>query len=293
MCLCWINPSKRERLVNTMAQQKVVLITGGNSGIGEVTARELARLGHKVYVACRDSQKTKDAVKRIKAGASSDDVFHIPLDLGDFESVRACAKAFLAKENTLDILVNNAGLASNKGLTKSGFEMTFGVCHMGHFLLTKLLMSALEKSDEARIINVASMMHWLASGIDMDAQTQPTKGVAGLKEYGVAKLANILFTRKLASMLQGSGITSYSLHPGAVATDVYRGMPALLQPLVKLFMLTPEQGAQTTLFLASAPVDSLKNGAYYINSKPKRTSSTARDEALADALWKQSERWLA
>lgn len=275
------------------SNQRVVLITGGNSGIGEVTARELARQGCKVYIACRDSEKTAKALARIRSDSGNQNVHHVVLDLADFDSVKACAQSFLAQESVLDVLINNAGLASKKGLTKSGFETTFGVCHMGHFLLTKLLMPALEKSEEARIINVASMMHRLAKGgINLAAQTQPTVSMGGLKEYGVAKLANILFTRSLAEKLKGTKITSYSLHPGAVATDVYRRMPGFLQPIIKMTMITPEQGAQTTLFLASAPVSELSNGAYYDKSKPKKTTAVAADPSAAEALWDQSEKWL-
>ncbi|MDX1668390.1 MAG: SDR family oxidoreductase, partial [Limnobacter sp.] len=180
-----------------------------------------------------------------------------------------------------------------KGKTKSGFETTFGVCHMGHFLLTDLLLPALKQSDEARIINVASMMHRLAKTIDLDKQTKPTQSATGLKEYGVAKLANILFTRSLAKKLEGTSITSYSLHPGAVATDVYRQLPRFLQPVIKLFMLTPEEGASTTLYLASAPVSVLQNGAYYVNSREQAPSTAGRDNELAERLWQRSEEWLA
>lgn len=271
---------------------KVVLVTGGNSGIGEVTVTELAKQGFRVYVACRPSVKTLSALARIKVQSRSDEVFFIPLDLADFDSVRACAAEFLAKEKVLDRLINNAGLAGHKGLTASGFEMTFGVCHMGHFLLTKLLMGALEKADEARVITVASMAHRHIKSIDFEKLRLPTKSPFGLLEYGVAKAANILFTKSLARQLAATNISSYCLHPGVVATDVWRKMPGVLQPLIKRFMVTAAKGAETSLYLATAPLSSLSNGGYYINSRLEASSDLSENEAVANSLWQKSENWI-
>lgn len=270
---------------------RVVLITGGNSGIGEITARELMRQGCRVYVACRRSDKTTRALAALMSQAKfADQVQHLELDLSDFQSIKSCAHAFLERESVLDLLINNAGLAGSKGLTKSGFELTFGVCHMGHFLLTELLMPVLKNADEARVINVASVAHRHAKGIDFDALSEPTRTPGGLKEYAVAKLTNILYTRELAVRLKDTRVTSYSLHPGVVATDVWRSLPGFLQPLVKLFMVTPEQGARTTLFLSNEPTKSLVNGEYYTDCKLAKTTVVAKDMKLAGQLWEFSER---
>lgn len=276
------------------AQGKVALVTGANTGIGRVTAVQLALSGFHVFLACRDAAKTAEVLAEINERSNGQaKAEFLPLDLGDFESVRACANQFLARNLGLDLLINNAGLAGAKGLTRSGFELTFGVCHMGHFLLTQLLMPALQKPTQARVVVVASRAHRHARGIDFDSLRQATQGAGGIKEYAQAKLANILFVKALAHRLKGSSITTYALHPGVVATEVWRKLPGFIQPLIKLFMISPEDGAKTTLYCALSPDVQHHSGLYYSDCREGRHTAVAGDANLAEALWSYSERCVA
>ena len=270
---------------------KVVIVTGANTGIGEVTARELAGMGAKVYLACRSKEKAEPVVTNIRSRTGNDDVHFLALDLSSLDAVRASAKTFLALELPIDVLINNAGLAATKGLTTDGFEITFGVNHLGHFLFTQLLVDRVV--DGGRIVNVASKAHYEAKSIDWDAQRQITTGLTGLKEYSVSKLANVLFAKELAKRLSDRNITTYSLHPGVVASDVWRQVPWPFQSLIKRFMLTVDDGAQTTLYCATSVEAGKETGLYYDESKAKKPSRLARDEALATELWKRSEAWVA
>jgi dehydrogenase/reductase SDR family protein 13 len=273
---------------------KVALVTGANSGIGRVTARTLALQGWHVFLACRDLAKTQPVLDEIaQASGGKAKAEFLPLDLSDFTSVRTCAAAFLARKLPLHLLIANAGLAGNRGVTKSGFERTFGVCHMGHFLLTQELLPTLKASAPSRIVVVASEAHYRAKGIDFDAVRKRTATPTGFPEYMVAKLANVLFAAELARRLKGSGVTTYALHPGVVATDVWRAVPKFLQPLIKLFMLSEEQGAATSLYCATSPDAGKQTGLYYEKCKAQEPSALAQDAALAKRLWDQSEAWLA
>ena len=273
---------------------KVALVTGANSGIGRVTARTLALQGWQVFLACRDRGRTQPVLDDIAAasGGTAKAEF-LALELGDLESVRACAGEFLARKLPLHLLVANAGLAGSLGKSKSGFERTFGVCHMGHFLLTQLLLETLKASAPARIVVVASTAHYQAKRFDFDRLRGPTASKTGLPEYSVAKLSNVLFAKELARRLQGTGVTTYSLHPGVVATDVWRSVPGFLQPLIKLFMISEEKGAATTLHCALSDEAGKESGLYYDKCKPRTPSPLAQDDALARRLWQQSEAWLA
>ncbi|MBX7169294.1 MAG: SDR family NAD(P)-dependent oxidoreductase, partial [Pirellulales bacterium] len=219
------------------------MITGANTGIGRVTARELARRGARVYVATRDEARTRDVLDDIRAAGGVGE--WLPLDLGDLGSVRRCAEAFRALGQPLHLLVNNAGLAGRRGFTASGFELAFGTNHVGHFLLTTLLLDRLEASAPARIVTVASRAHYRAHGIDFDAVRRPTRTRTALVEYAASKLANVLFSAELGRRLAGTGVTTYALHPGVVASDIWRVLPGPLRWLVTRNMLTPEQGAET------------------------------------------------
>ena len=273
---------------------KVALVTGANSGIGRVTARTLALQGWHVFLACRDAGKTQPVLEDIAAasGGTAKAEF-LPLDLGDFTSVRQCAAAFLARKLPLHLLVANAGLAGALGKTQSGFELAFGVCHMGHFLLTQLLLDTLKASAPARVVVVASVAHRHAKGIPFEKLRERSASSTGLPEYAVAKLSNILFASELARRLQGTGVTTYSLHPGVVATDVWRSVPGFLQPLIKLFMISEEKGAATTLHCATSAEAGKETGLYYEKCRVTQTAPLGRDAALARQLWEHSERWLA
>lgn len=272
---------------------RVALITGANTGIGLVTARELAARGAHVFIACRSLEKGQVAADEIRKATGNAQVEVLALDLGDFESVRQCAKAFLAYDLPLHLLINNAGLAGAKGRTKSGFELAFGTNHLGPFLFTQLLLDRIEQSAPARIVTVASRAHIRVSGIDFDAMTKPTIGKAGLPEYGVSKLANVLFSAELSRRLAGTGVTTYALHPGVVASDVWRELPQPLRALAKLFMISVEEGAATTLYCATSADVAVQTGLYYDKCSVKQPSKVGQDEALAADLWKRSEAWVA
>jgi retinol dehydrogenase 12 len=266
---------------------KVALVTGANTGIGRVTAEELARRGARVILACRSLDKTQPVLDSIASAGGL--ASFVALDLADLDNVRACAKVVLGKDEPLHMLINNAGLAGLRGATKQGFELTFGTNHLGHFLLTNLLLPRLRESKPARIVNVASKAHYGAEKIDWAALQKPTASTTGVDEYGVSKLANVLFAKSLARGKAGEGIISTSLHPGVIASDVWRQVPWPIRPIMKLFMLTNEQGAQTTLHCATA--NGITDGAYYDKCQEKRPSDLALDEALADELWNKSEAW--
>lgn len=270
---------------------QVALITGANSGIGRITAEQLAAKGWHVFLACRSQDKAQPVLDAIatKGGKAE----FLALDLADLASVRACAEAFLKRGLPLPLLVCNAGLAGAKGVTRQGFELTFGVCHVGHFLLTQLLLPRIKQAAPARIVVIASRAHTRVKGIDFDAVLKPTATATGFPEYGVAKLANVLFASELAKKLAGSGVTTYSLHPGVVATEVWREVPGPLAFLAKLFMKTPEDGAATTLHCALSEQAGRETGLYYDECKVKAASKVGQDAALAKRLWDESERWIA
>jgi retinol dehydrogenase-12 len=276
----------------TVQDARVAIVTGASSGIGRVTAQELAKLGFRVFIACRPSGRTQAALDAMRAGGGIP-IELLPLDLGDFDSVRNCARAFLSRELPLHLLVNNAGFAGARGLTQSGFELAFGVNHLGHFLLTQLLTDRIRRSAPARIVSVASTAHYRAKGIEWEALRQPTRSRTGVPEYGVSKLCNVLFSAELARRLAGTGVTTYSLHPGVVATEIWRSVPWPLRPLIKLFTISPERGAATTLYCATSEAVAGETGLYYDECRVKRPSRLAQDSTLAAQLWKRSEGWVS
>jgi retinol dehydrogenase 12 len=269
---------------------RIALITGANTGIGRVTARELARRGARVFVATRSEDRARGVLDDIRTAGGEGR--WLALDLGDLDSVRRCAQAFLALDAPLHLLINNAGLAAQRGLTRSGFELAFGTNHVGHFLLTQLLTERLRQSAPARVVTVASRAHYRAKGIDWEAVRRPTAHRFALPEYCVSKLANVLFSAELARRLAGSGVSTYALHPGVVASDIWRPFPRPLRWLVTRRMLTTEQGALTTLHCATADAVSNETGLYYDDCRARTPSALARDAGLALDLWRRSEQWV-
>ena len=268
---------------------RVCLVTGANAGIGYITARELARAGAHVILACRSEEKGLAAVAKVTEETGSEDVEFLKLDLADLSAVKESAEEFLASNRPLHLLVNNAGLAGHRGTTADGFEVQFGVNHLGPYLFTRLLMPAIESSAPARIVNVASRGHSRVSGINFDAVTRSTKTVAGFKEYCVSKLANVAFTMELAKRLP-DGVTTYSLHPGVIKSEVWRRIPWPVRPLVTRNMLSVEEGAKTSLYCATEPGLEAQSGAYFSDSKPVEKNKAATEE-LALELWNRSEDW--
>jgi retinol dehydrogenase-12 len=270
---------------------RTFVVTGANTGIGRETARQLALRGGRVVLACRSSEKTRPVMDAIAKEAGADRLGFVALDLGSLDSVRHAAAELLEREPRIDVLVNNAGL-TGRGLTRDGFELAFGVNHLGPFLLTLLLLDRIRASEKPRIVNVASASHYRAPGIDFEAQRKPTQSLTGVPEYGVSKLCNVLFTRELARRLEGSGVTTYSLHPGVVASDVWRRIPWPARSIAKLFMISVEEGAKTTLHCATAPDVADQSGLYYDKCAERRPSRLARSDELARELWDKSAAWV-
>jgi NAD(P)-dependent dehydrogenase (short-subunit alcohol dehydrogenase family) len=267
------------------------LITGGNTGIGLSTATALARDGGRVFIACRSATAGETAVARIKAASGSADVRLLMLDLASLSSVRACAAEFLALDEPLQVLVNNAGVGGQRGLSADGFELHFAVNHLGHFALTQLLLDRLSASGPgARVVNVSSEAHYNARDIDFAAVRRRTETFAGAREYAVSKLCNVLFNQELARRLDGSVVTSYALHPGVVASDIWRRVPRLARPFITRRMLTTEQGAVTSVYCATSPAVAGDSGLYYDKCTARPPSAAATRE-LAERLWEHSAEW--
>jgi retinol dehydrogenase 12 len=272
---------------------RTYVVTGGNTGIGRATAAGLASRGARVYLACRSAGKGQAAAADITAATGNPAVGVLPLDLARLDSVHGCAAAFRALGQPLHGLINNAGLAGRRGgQTADGFELAFGVDHLGHFALTTALQDCLKASAPARVVTVSSDAHYQARGIDFDAVRRPGRSVTGLPEYAVAKLCNVLFAQELARRLAGTGVTSYVLHPGVVASDIWRRVPWPVRPLVTRRMLSTEQGSRTVLFCATDPGIAAASGRYYQDCQEREPSPVASAD-LAAELWQRSAAWTA
>ncbi len=262
---------------------KRVLITGGNSGIGIVAAREMARQGAEVILACRESEKTAEALKTLNA-VSKTEVVNLPVELANLASVRSLAANFLEKYDRLDVLVNNAGLFPPKQkFTDDGFEMQIGVNHMAPFLLTNLLLDVLKASAPSRVVTVSSMLHKKGE-IDYDS----FKGFEKYNSqaaYNQSKLANVMFAVELAKRLEGTGVTSNVLHPGAVATDIVRDLPWILRKIIGFMFISPEKGAQTTIMLAGDESLAETTGKYYNQCELDEYHRIADDASATAKLW--------
>ncbi|XP_037824348.1 retinol dehydrogenase 12-like [Lucilia sericata] len=275
----------------TRLDGKVVLITGCNTGIGKETVLELAKRGAKVYMACRNFEKCEEARKEIVKLTGNTQVFNRTLDLSSLSSVREFAEHFLKEQTRLDILINNAGiLSTNRQLTPDGYEQHLAVNHLGHFLLTNLLMDLIKASAPSRIIVVSSLAYILGNFDKEDINIE--KGYTRYKAYGRSKLANILFTRKLSSLLKESSVSVNCLHPGVVQTELMRHDPLLNLfrfILSKFIFRSTRGGAQTTLFLAMDPEVQFKSGGFYDKMKLYPLLAKAKDDDMADWLWQESE----
>ncbi|XP_066538802.1 retinol dehydrogenase 12, like [Hoplias malabaricus] len=266
---------------------KTVMITGANTGIGKETAIDLAKRGARVIMACRDMEKADTALKEVIKASENQNVVIKKLDLSDCKSIREFAQTINSEERQVNILINNAGvMVCPYGKTADGFEMQIGVNHMGHFLLTFLLLDLIKRSAPARIINVSSMAHkW--GNINLE-DINSEKSYDKSKAYSQSKLANVLFTRSLARKLEGSGVTAYALHPGVVQTDLWRHLNWPQQAairLIKPFTKSSVQGAQTTIYCAVAPELEKESGKYYSDCAPTSCSSAAMDDEMAQRLW--------
>ncbi|CAG2161780.1 unnamed protein product [Oppiella nova] len=280
-------------VTNKRLDGQVVVITGANSGIGRETALQLSLLGAKVIMGCRDPKRAGSAVDYIKANNKNAVLSVIQLDLSSLESVRDFAKKVSQKETNIDILINNAGIAGTpESQTKEGFEMQFGTNHLGHFLLTLLLLPLLKGAPKARVVSVSSGLYKVGK-IHFDNINLRDGAYAPMKAYNQSKLANVLFTRELAKRLgPNSTISAYCLHPGAIKTDIVKTDKLyerfLANIVSSLLFLTPHMGAQTSLYCALE--DSIENetGFYYENCKKVDLKPIAMDDKTAAKLWELS-----
>ena len=246
---------------------RTFVVTGANSGIGFATAKDLARRGGHVIMACRAVEKAEPARDAIREETGNNRVELVRLDLASFASVRAAAQEVLGRVDRIDVLLLNAGVGGVRGQTPDGFEMHFGVNHLGHFLLAGLLLDRVRRSAPARIVVVASEAHYGARGIDWEAVRRPTASFAGFREYGVSKLANVLFAAELGRRLAGTGVTTYAVHPGVVASNIFASrVPRPLMTIARLFMISNENGARTSLYCATSPAVGGETGLFYDRS---------------------------
>ena len=274
------------------SQVKVAIVTGANTGIGKETARGLAEKDMRVVLAVRDVEKGEAARADIVETTGNADVVVLPLDLASKDSIRAFAKAFKEQFDRLDILVNNAGVwTRTKTTTADGYETIFGVNHLGTFLLTHELLPLLRASAPARIVVVSSDLHYRGKMVWDDLEFN-SRSFGGVTAYNQSKLANVLFTKALARRLAGSGITVNALHPGVVATELTRELPGVLRSLWNFFLLTPKQGAATTLHVALSEEGGKFTGEYFDKSRRKNAAPAARDEVAQERLWSLSEKLL-
>jgi retinol dehydrogenase 12 len=271
---------------------RTFLVTGANTGIGRAAAAALARRGGHVYMACRSRAKGEEAAAAVRSSSGSGSATFLPLDLADLDSVSACAADFLARGEPLHVLVNNAGVAGRRGLTRQGFELTFGVNHLGHFALTTALLDCLRASAPSRVVSVASDAHYAANGIDFDALRRPARGITGMHEYAVSKLCNVLFTQELARRLAGTEVTTYAVHPGTVASDIWRRVPWPVRGLVTRRMLRVDDGAAPVVSCAIAPELAADSGRFYGRFSARDPNPVAAPP-LAAELWRRSETWVS
>jgi retinol dehydrogenase 12 len=273
----------------TAMNGKVCVVTGATSGIGKATAIALARQGAQVVLVGRDRGRSEATQEEVAAVASAVPQVQIA-DLSSMAQVRALAERLGALDR-IDVLINNAGfVASQRRVTQDGFEEVFAVNHLAPFLLTNLLLGKLTASAPARVITVTSDAH-TAARLDLD-NLHLEHGWDSWRSYSNSKLANILFTRELARRLEGTGVTANCAHPGVVRTGFGRDASPLLRiglTIARPFLLSPERGASTIVYLATSPDVADATGGYYVKSQRREPSKAAQDEATAQRLWELSE----
>lgn len=266
---------------------RICLITGATSGIGKAAAVELARRGAHLVLACRDPGKGDSTIREIKEKTGAVPEL-LSVDLSSLESVRQLARMFQAKYPALHVLINNAGvLVRKRTLSADGIELTFAVNHLAYFLLSHLLLDLLKASGPARIVNVSSDAHFRGA-LDFD-DLQSEKKYSPFGVYCKSKLCNVLFTYELAKRLQGTSVTANTLHPGFVATGFFRDTPGFVKAYARLFALSPENGAKTTVFLASSSEVENVSGKYFRRCAETRSSALSYETFLAQRLWQVSD----
>ncbi|MCU0446049.1 MAG: SDR family oxidoreductase [Microscillaceae bacterium] len=270
---------------------QVCIVTGANSGIGKVTAMELAKQGAHLVMICRSPEKSEPVRQEIIEKTGNQQVELYYCDFGHQNQIRKVADTIKSKFKTIDVLVNNAGfIAKNyREITQDGYEKTFAVNHLGYFMLTNLLRNELKASPQARIVSVSSEAHRFTK-FDIN-NLQLEKGYSAIKAYALSKLCNVLFTKELAKRLQGTSIVANCLHPGGVGTNFAGDSTPLFQFIFKLgkpFLLSPEKGAATSIYLASATEAGRFNGEYFDKKKPRTPAKDALNADYAAQLWMAS-----
>jgi NAD(P)-dependent dehydrogenase (short-subunit alcohol dehydrogenase family) len=273
---------------------KTTVITGATSGIGKATAMTLAAQGHAVYLLVRNIIKGEAVKQEITTQTGNKHIHVIKCNLADLHSVREAATELSRKLMAINILINNAGAGfSEKQVSKDGFEMTFATNHLGHFLLTTSLLPLLERG-QARIINVSSEGHKLGKPNFDDLQS--AQKYSSVKAYGMAKLFNVYFAQSLAQKYGNKGVLAFSLHPGVVNSgfaDKLKGFEKTLMKLARPFMIKSEHGAETSIYLATAPGLDQFNGGYFKKKKVAKTAAIAKDAAAQEKLWQISEKLIS
>jgi NAD(P)-dependent dehydrogenase (short-subunit alcohol dehydrogenase family) len=273
-------------------KDKICLVTGATAGIGKVTARELARMGATVVIVARDRGRGESTVDQIRCETGNANVHLMLCDLSSQAAIRHLAVEYLARFDSLHVLVNNAGaIFRERRVTADGLEATFATNHIAYFLLTTLLLDAIKASAPARIVSVASELH-RNHALDFDDLQFERRAYGAMHVYGQSKLANVIWSGELARRLEGTGVTANSLHPGTTASNIASSGPDWMRIGIKLlwpFLLTPDKGAETSLYLATSPEVERVSGKYFDKKKPCEASDAARDPATGRRLWTVSE----
>jgi retinol dehydrogenase 12 len=278
------------RAGDSAAQGRTFFVTGANSGIGRALVEALAAQGGNVVLASRSEERTRPVLEEIRSRYPGVGAQFVRIDVSDLASVRQAAEAFLATGHPIDVLVNNAGIAGTRHLSAQGFDLTYATNHIGPFLLTNLLLPRIRASSQGRIVNVSSFAQFQVRRMDwsvLQRRTSPKR--SGFSDYAMTKLMNVLHAKELARRLTGTKVTTYSLHPGAVASNIWRAIPQPFQWLMKQFMLSNEEGARTPLYCATAPELASSTGRFYHKSREVAPNRLAEDESLAKELWIRTE----
>ncbi|MFX0037256.1 MAG: SDR family oxidoreductase [Candidatus Hermodarchaeota archaeon] len=268
---------------------KICMITGANSGIGKATAIGLAKLNARIIMVCRDKNRGEKAKEEIIIQTGNKNIDLLLCDLSSQEQIRKLVAEFKEKYQNLHMLINNAGIMLKmRTLSVDGFEMNFAVHFLAPFLLTNLLLDVLKKSAPSRVINVASAAHKRAK-IDLDDLQSENKKYRLFSVYGISKLAEVLFTYELSRRLEGTGVTANAVHPGVVNTNLGRDQSKFSQWFARKFFKSPEEGAQTSIYLASSSEVEGITGKYFVNKQLKESSEESYNEEYAKKLWQTAE----
>ena len=275
----------------TDLKSKTFLVTGANTGIGKAAVEALAGMGAgRIVIASRTKEKTQPVLDAL--AAKGVETHFVQIELSDLASVKRAADEVLAKDWTIDVLMNNAGIAGVQGITKDGFELAFGTNHLGHYLWTEKLLPLVKRAPQGRIVIVSSEGHYRASGIDFAALQKTSATFSAFSEYCVSKLCNVLHANELARRLKDTNVTTYSLHPGGVASDIWQRRMGAFAILLRPFLITNEKGARTQVRCATEPSLSKETGLYYDKERVKKAAPLALDVALQDELDRKSREWV-